>query len=183
MTYTCLQTDATRFTHLSWDFLKTPCPAGIMTTIPFPPCWDGKNLDSPNHKSHVAYPDGAYDRGAECPASHPVNIPQIVMEIRWDTARFNDAGLWPVESGRQPFLWSYGDRVGHGHHADYLFGWKGDLLQRFFDRMYCPYSNGCGMLERSTVLKSNECTQEASVKVEIDGWLEKMPGGVVGDAW
>ena len=27
VTYTCLQTDATRFTHLSWDFLKTPYPA------------------------------------------------------------------------------------------------------------------------------------------------------------
>jgi len=102
VTYTCLQTDATRFTHLSWDFLKTPCPAGIMTTIPFPPCWDGKNLDSPNHKSHVAYPDGAYDRGAECPASHPVNIPQIVMEFggirRGSTMRV--FGLWKAGGSR-----------------------------------------------------------------------------------
>ncbi|KAK0652633.1 hypothetical protein B0T16DRAFT_406539 [Cercophora newfieldiana] len=182
VTYTCLQRHDTRFTNLSWDFPMAPCPAGIMTTIPFPPCWDGKNLDSPDHRSHVAYPDEDYDKGARCPPSHPVNIPRIVMEIRWDTTPFNDPELWPVDAGRQPFLWSYGDRVGHGHHADYIFGWKGDLLQRFFDQTNCR-SGDCGVLDRSSVLKSNECTKEASVKEEIDGWLDKMPGGMVADRW
>lgn len=51
-------------------------------------CWDGKNLDSPDHKSHVAYPiDGphAFDGmgvGGQCPESHPVKIPQIMLEVR-----------------------------------------------------------------------------------------------------
>ncbi|WP_309624448.1 DUF1996 domain-containing protein [Methylibium sp.] len=36
----------------------------------FPQCWDGKNLDSPDHKSHMAYPS---DGG--CPRSHPVALP------------------------------------------------------------------------------------------------------------
>lgn len=31
------------------------CPNGIRATIIFPSCWDGKNVDSPDHKSHVAY--------------------------------------------------------------------------------------------------------------------------------
>lgn len=37
------------------DFPKQPCPAGIMVNVRFPTCWDGKNLDSPDHMSHVAY--------------------------------------------------------------------------------------------------------------------------------
>jgi hypothetical protein len=31
-------------------------PATIVGRVPFPQCWDGVNLDSPDHKSHMAYP-------------------------------------------------------------------------------------------------------------------------------
>jgi hypothetical protein len=37
------------------DFPKKPCPSGIMVNVRFPTCWDGVNLDSPNHAEHVAY--------------------------------------------------------------------------------------------------------------------------------
>jgi hypothetical protein len=37
------------------DFPKRPCKAGIMVNVRFPTCWDGVNLDSPDHMSHVAY--------------------------------------------------------------------------------------------------------------------------------
>jgi hypothetical protein len=30
------------------------CPGGIRTTIRFPTCWDGVNLDSPDHMTHVS---------------------------------------------------------------------------------------------------------------------------------
>lgn len=39
-----------------------PCKGGIRSNIIFPTCWDGKNLDSPDHKSHV---------GEYCSASTP----------------------------------------------------------------------------------------------------------------
>jgi hypothetical protein len=51
-------------------------------------CWDGKNLDTPDHKSHVAYPtNGAHafdgsSTGGTCPDTHPVKIPQIMLEVR-----------------------------------------------------------------------------------------------------
>jgi len=32
------------------------CPDGLRAQVFFPSCWDGKNLDSPDHKSHVSYP-------------------------------------------------------------------------------------------------------------------------------
>jgi len=67
-------------------------------------CWDGVNVDSPDHKSHVAYPAGIL--GA-CPSSHPVEIPQVFIETIWDTGKF-DKSLWP-EDGTQPFVFSQGD--------------------------------------------------------------------------
>ena len=66
------------------------CAGGIRSIITFPTCWDGKNLDSPDHKSHLAYAAGAgaNDVGptGTCPASHPVVIPQVMYEVRWDVS-------------------------------------------------------------------------------------------------
>ena len=48
-------------------------------------CWDGKNLDSPNHKDHVAYPSTGpatfLSLGGTCPSTHPVRIPQLMYEV------------------------------------------------------------------------------------------------------
>jgi hypothetical protein len=114
---------------------KEPCAGGIRSVITFPTCWDGKNVDSPNHMGHVAYPttkDDGVNVGSNgnCPASHPVSIPQVMYEVMWDvslgpnaqgifarladrvestqTRLFNDKDLWP-ENGDQPFVWSTGD--------------------------------------------------------------------------
>ena len=32
------------------------CPDGLRAQVFFPSCWDGVNLDSADHKSHMAYP-------------------------------------------------------------------------------------------------------------------------------
>lgn len=48
-------------------------------------CWDGKNLDSANHIDHVAYPTQGpsnFLSTGDCPASHPVKIPQLMLEVR-----------------------------------------------------------------------------------------------------
>ena len=72
-------------------------------------CWDGKNLDSSDHKSHVAYPSGSFEAGGACPSSHPVKIPQLFYETVWDTRQFNDPAIWPTD-GSQPFVFSQMDR-------------------------------------------------------------------------
>jgi len=169
--YTCLQDVMTRFPETA-DFPKSPCPAGIMAIHHFPACWDGKNLDSPNHQDHMYNTGrGGFVNAGPCPSSHPVRMPQVALETMWDTRPFNDKNLWPTD-GSQPFVWSYDDRKGYGTHADYLFGWKGDSLQRAMDSKPL-LSNG---IKTQSVAAANKCSIQASVREEIDGWLTKLPG-------
>ncbi|KXX76195.1 putative exoglucanase GH6D [Madurella mycetomatis] len=175
MTFTCLETLYTR-TGETTDMPRQPCREGIMANVRFPTCWDGQNLDSPDHASHVAYPSsGTFESGGPCPASHPVRIPQLFYEVIWDTRRFNDRSLWP-EDGSQPFVWSYGDYTGYGTHGDYVFGWRGDSLQRAMDAN-CD-GPVCPQLRSQSISTGNQCTQQKKVPENIDGWLSELPGGI-----
>ncbi|KAH9906694.1 hypothetical protein F4778DRAFT_591728 [Xylariomycetidae sp. FL2044] len=175
LTYTCLENLLTR-TGETVDMPKEPCKAGIMANIRFPTCWNGKDLDTPDHTSHVAYPSsGTFESGGPCPSTHPVRIPQLFYEVIWDTTAFNDvAADWP-EDGSQPFVWSYGDRTGYGNHGDYVFGWKGDALQAAMDSN-CNID--CPQLRTQTLQQGNQCTVPLSVDEDIDGWLTELPGGM-----
>ncbi|KAB5550772.1 hypothetical protein GE09DRAFT_1059339 [Coniochaeta sp. 2T2.1] len=172
--YTCLLRDDTRYTNRSLTFPDHMCPEGILTTLYFPPCWDGVNLDSPDHYSHVSWPtEGDYEDGAPCPSTHPVKIPQVVLEIRWDTRPFNSPDLWPKDGG-QPFRWSFCDDVGYGSHGDYIFGWKGDSLATAFNRESCS-DQLCG-LPTQEIPEANKCSTTPMVDEDVEGWLETLPG-------
>jgi hypothetical protein len=174
LTYTCLQTILTR-TGETLNFPAKPCPAGIMVNVRFPTCWDGKNLDSPDHQSHIAYPEsGTFESGGPCPATHPVPIPQLFYEVIWDTTKFNDKSMWPLDDS-QPFVSSYGDPLGYGNHGDYVFGWKGDALQRAMDTN-CNIN--CATLKGQTIAQGNQCTKRQTLDEKIVGWLDQLPGGM-----
>lgn len=172
LTYTCLETMGTRFPETK-DFPQKACKSGIMVNVRFPTCWDGKNLDSKDHMSHMSYPaNGTFESYGPCPASHPVRTPQLMYETIWDTSKFNDKSIWP-EDGSQPFVWSYGDTLGFGNHGDYVFGWKDDSLQKIMDTecyVRCPGA------KLQTVAQMNKCSQSPAVKEDIDGWLTSIPG-------
>ncbi|AEO67479.1 uncharacterized protein THITE_160890 [Thermothielavioides terrestris NRRL 8126] len=172
--FVCLDNKATRFPELP-TFPTKPCKGGIMTVHHFPACWDGKNLDSPDHQSHMYNTvREAFTPAGPCPASHPVRMPQLAYETLWDTTQFND--MWPTD-GSQPFVLSFGDHVGYGTHADYVFGWKGDSLQRAMDSscMFTACENG-RPLKSQSVADMNKCSVKSTVHENIDGWLTSLPG-------
>ncbi|KAL1962142.1 hypothetical protein VTN77DRAFT_546 [Rasamsonia byssochlamydoides] len=80
----------------------------------FPSCWDGVNLDSPDHTSHMSYPAiGDYNTGV-CPESHPVAIFSIFLEFFYDVSNYTDWQNW---------VYAMGDPTGYGLHADFINGW------------------------------------------------------------
>ncbi|KUN05403.1 hypothetical protein AQI95_15825 [Streptomyces yokosukanensis] len=55
------------------------CPQGskVVRTFAFQNCWDGQNIDSANHRTHVAFPDPA---SGVCPNGFKA-IPQLTMRL------------------------------------------------------------------------------------------------------
>lgn len=79
-------------------YLDQNCRDGIRIELMFPSCWNGKDLDSDDHKAHVAYPDLVMDGG--CPPGFPVKLPGLFYETIWDTAAFaNAAGRFVLSNG------------------------------------------------------------------------------------
>jgi hypothetical protein len=92
------------------------CGAGdtVQMEVEFPQCWDGKNLDSPDHISHMAEASGG------CPASHPVAIPRITLNLRFKVTTSNEALNWRLSSDNYAFN---GSNAGYSGHADWVNGW------------------------------------------------------------
>ncbi|EJD54381.1 WSC-domain-containing protein [Auricularia subglabra TFB-10046 SS5] len=160
-----------------WNHLpKHNCPNGVRTQIFFPSCWDGKNLDSPNHKSHVAYPDGV-DSGT-CPKTHPVRLISLFFEVIWDTNAFKNEWWSPPGSGGQPFVLSNGDPTGYAFHGDFLSGWDTAVLQKAIDE--CTNDSGnisdCPVLKLRSDEDMSNCIMPPRVPDLIDGWVNRLPG-------
>jgi len=77
--------------------------------VTFPSCWDGKNLDSADHASHMAYPI----RGV-CPSGYPVAVPAITLIYRY-----------PTTGGPLTALASGSPLTGH---ADFFNAWDENVL-------------------------------------------------------
>ena len=96
-------------------FPTVNCPDGVRSQVYFPSCWDGVNLDSADHQSHMAYPLGGRPDGGVCPDDHPVPMISIFYEFIFNTGDFNWNG-----QGAQPFVFSMGDNTGYGFHGDFV---------------------------------------------------------------
>ncbi len=102
--------------------IPTCARSNLRLQVNFPNCWNGRQLDSADHRSHLAYSaDGV------CPASHPAEVPALTLVV-----------YYGVAGGSQAELASGGDFSGH---ADFVNAWDQDTLQRLVDR-YLNRSRG-----------------------------------------
>jgi hypothetical protein len=60
--------------------------------------------------------------------------------------------------------------TGFGQHADYVFGWEGDSLQRAMDQCRSrDLGTPCPTLKTQSVEDINRCTQNSRVREPVDG--------------
>lgn len=77
MDYRCL--DATNTTISKYWPMRT-CSVGLQARLFLPRCWDGVNLDSPTHTTHISYPSGVGVYNSQCPDTHPFMMPMVLLE-------------------------------------------------------------------------------------------------------
>ena len=94
------------------------CPqvrgSSLRLHVRFPSCWDGRRLDSADHKSHMAYAV----RGA-CPSTHPVAVPAVAQIYRYPTL------------GGEGFTLASGGEL--SAHADFFNAWRPGALKRLVE--------------------------------------------------
>lgn len=94
------------------------CPAVrgsfLRLHVRFPSCWDGRRIDSPDHKSHMAYA-----RAGRCPSTHPVPVPAITQIYRYPTL------------GGENFSLASGGV--YSAHADFVNAWNPGALRRLVE--------------------------------------------------
>ncbi len=100
--------------------MRSDCRVGtdLLMEVFFPQCWDGVNLDSPDHKSHMAYASNG------CPASHPVALPQLTFNVHYRVKDAAESSHWRLSSD------VYQGQAGHSGHGDVIFGWNEAIMGR-----------------------------------------------------
>lgn len=118
------------------DSIPTDCPAGkiFQATVTFPQCGavnpnGSPVLDSPDHRSHVAYGAGWPNLG--CPSSHPRAYPEVKEHFRWKVPATGASGLKFSSD-------IYGDNVpaGRTFHADWFNGWNQPTLTKIVNNCF-----------------------------------------------
>lgn len=108
-----------------FDHIPT-CAVGdnLQMVVDFPQCWDGINLDSPNHKDHMAF-----TANGGCPVSHPISIPGISITVNFKIDANTDTTKWRLSSD------NYATSLpgGYSAHADWANGWNETFMQTFID--------------------------------------------------
>jgi hypothetical protein len=94
----------------------------LEASVVFPNCWDGKNLDSADHKSHMAY-----TKNYVCDAAHPVQLPQLTLAERFTPG--TTSGTLTLAAMNSPLTL----------HADFLNAWKPAALAELMKR--CIYAH------------------------------------------
>ena len=177
--FNCLNYDkdpeASLYRHVfpTKDELDNNCKDGLRLEMAFPSCGTGA-LDSPDHRSHMAYP--SLVKEGNCPAGYDVHYPFLFYETIFATNKF--AGL-PGQ-----FILSTGDPVGTSYHADFIMGWESaDFLGQAINT--CTSSSGqvqdCPLFTLQSDSDAAKCTFPMPSDLEEDdcaGPRDGLPVGV-----
>ncbi|EEH23233.1 hypothetical protein PABG_05444 [Paracoccidioides brasiliensis Pb03] len=162
-----------RHTMPSKKFIDENCPNGIRMEIFFPSCWNGKDLDTDDHKSHMAYPNLVED--GVCPEGFKTRLVSLLYETIWHTAKYKG-----IEG---EFVLSNGDPNGCGYHADFIEAWEPGVLDDAVKS--CKNSSGrvedCGIFNLQSEAEQNKCKFKTPSPIATEGCKfskNGLPGAV-----
>ncbi|KAF9534478.1 hypothetical protein CPB83DRAFT_804460 [Crepidotus variabilis] len=177
--YICLRYSAGKADYEGYGFPTTDCEAGFQARIHMPACWDGKNVDSADHTSHVAYLS-IIDNGS-CPPTHPVGLMKLFYEITWDVTTF--ASRWKAGTDKWPFVYADGDPTGFSAHGDFQNGWDINVLQNAIDQCNNPndqtgngITEACKYFVMQSAADATKCRINPHVSESTNGTLARLPG-------
>ena len=119
--FNCKGTGATAAHYDNIPAAIAGCVTGgqIGAVIKAPDCWDGKNLDSANHRDHMAYSNYGTWGYRKCPTTHPYVIPGFTLQAWYTIAAGDDLKLWSLSSDAMHPELPHGSTF----HADFFMAW------------------------------------------------------------
>ena len=120
--FTCLS----RVPFYGWKTSIPACNVGetMQMHVIFPQCWDGKNLDSPDHQSHMASTVRTLETANKCPTSHPIALPEITVNFNYKVTATHNPASWRLASDN--YVASLPG--GYSGHADWVNGWDANFM-------------------------------------------------------
>ncbi len=155
------------------------CPTGSRLTVSvrFPYCWNGRDLDSADHRSHMAY--GTNNTWGPCPTSHPFHLPELTEFAHFDNV--SGTKSWYLSSDRDSVATGTENfsQVANGStmHADWFGAWDNDTQNRWVTK--CLKGN-------LSVSNGNLCDGQQLKEAprysgpnRLSGWTPKPQGSTV----
>jgi hypothetical protein len=105
------------------------CSGTLTMHVRFPQCWDGRNLSSPDHRSHVRHPQP----GQGCNRPGEVATPELSLHIHY---RVTGGVSYRLSSDVN------GSPAGSSGHADWIKGWEPEVMRTFVSRVINPGLSG-----------------------------------------
>ena len=154
----------------------------------FQSCWNGRDVDSDNHQSHVSYRNNGPDSG-DCPPEFPKSIPRIFSETYYGTNDF-ESKRSQARNQSQPFVyvvlpepsknrsWSFshsfsnGDAVGAMYHGDFYNGWDQNTLQNIVDKCHCAYADPTCCFDQKIITRQ---TDNCAITTQINEQGASIP--------
>lgn len=145
------------------------CPIGarLGAVISSPDCWNGKDLDSPDHRSHMAYQQRDVASGQmRCPSTHPYMVAQFTLGAWFSVDSTLDRSgtwngqfdSWHLSSDNMPGMPML---PGTSFHTDWWGAWNDQIINLW-------HINCIEKLKSCTAAEIGDGTQ---LKQPADSWV------------
>jgi hypothetical protein len=122
----------------------------IDAVVDAPPCWNGTQLDSADHRSHMAYMVDSHMGYVKCPDTHPYMIPQFTLGANYLVVAGEDTSGWKFSSDDM----APNEPAGSTFHADWFGAWDNTVMAMWTDNCINKLLNcSAGILGNGKIIR------------------------------